>query len=481
MPSLSLEADYKNLPPSRVAICEEDASALGVETGDLCSVSDDTGLQLGGARAIIEHGTPKGRMFMEADSAQMIGVEKGFTYALEPIPAELLLSIKRLVLEVTAGDAGADIGSGVLQDHERIAGFLQGRVINAGMRLRWREYGYELVVKDTAPKMSGGQFAVISESVELELEETASPFHGIMLLDSSASMLEKDITVGPDVKPLLAPLYLVAETALPDIAAVLQKMEVGGSLSRLDSALLGIFLFISEKKERGLGEKIAVVEYGDRARYLGPLDSDGLEPFFKIGPDGPVGFRDGHETRLEGGLRPGGPMTGGGGTNVETAFELALRALDRLMEGDRRPDGRTRPVVMVLVSDGSYAAGQSPAAVVGKRLKPLQNLVLHTISVGKEADAAVLARCAELGRGSHVRAQTLEDVIRFFSTKARYFGMTQRTGTAAKGTVAQTHVLEACPKCGKEDFVRSVESRENRMFQVVTCSVCGHRQEKLTI
>ena len=96
MQSLTLEADYKNLPPGKVAISEPDALVLGLKTGSLCTISDETGMQLGGAKSLLDLDVPPGHFFMEADTSKMMGIEPGFRYTLEPVPDPFTQPLEKL-------------------------------------------------------------------------------------------------------------------------------------------------------------------------------------------------------------------------------------------------------------------------------------------------------------------------------------------------------------------------------------------------
>jgi len=481
MQSLTLEADYKNLPPGKVAISEPDALVLGLKTGSLCTISDETGMQLGGAKSLLDLDVPPGHFFMEADTSKMMGIEPGFRYTLEPVPDPFTQPLEKLVLEVSSASPKADTAYGAIHDHVKVKEFLHGRVIHLGMRLRWREYGFYLTVKDTIPKMAPGQYLVFEDAGELELQ-TASPFNGIILIDSSPTMLEKDIRVLSEMKPMLAPLYLLAETALPELEPLLQKVESDGSISRRESALLGIFLFVAEKMERGLCEKISLIEYGQDGRFIGPDVADGMEPFFRISTAGPVGFKGAEEVGLKKGALLSDEPPSRAGTNIEIAIERALEAFNRMNVHETLIGGNPKPAVIILVSEGKYSDGRSPALVVEEKIAPVETLVLQTISIGKASDQDLLARCAELGRGNHTNTRSFEDIIRYFSSKARTFGTSCMTGKAAPaGSLAETKALEACPKCGREDFFRSFEMKDGTAVQVVVCSVCGFREEKLSL
>jgi predicted RNA-binding Zn-ribbon protein involved in translation (DUF1610 family) len=170
------------------------------------------------------------------------------------------------------------------------------------------------------------------------------------------------------------------------------------------------------------------------------------------------------------------------GSNLELAFGHALEAYARMNIHGISPAGNPKPVITILVSDGSYSLGRSPLYVVKENIIPVDTMVLYTISIGKEMNRDLLVNCAKLGRGTHAGYDSLEEIMHFFSSKARTFGTSKITGKAVPvGTLAETRALEACPKCGKEDFFRSLVSKEGKMVQVVICSVCGYREEKLSV
>ena len=480
MPSMMLEADYKNLPPSKVALNEKNASELGLKTGELCVISDENGLQLGGAKTIIDPQMLDGHFGIEADSAKMMSVESGFQYSLEPCSTASREPLKKIVLEVLDTNEQTDQSENVMQNHEQVAKFMCDRVLHIGMRLHWRDYGYDLVVKDTLPSLKGGEYIVFGDTVELELSASSNPFNGVLLIDSSASMLERDMVVDPQLRMVLSPLYLMAETAMPELMPLLKKIDAGEHLTRLECALIGALQFMAEKMGRGLGEKVSVISYSEEARFLGIPVADGAEPFFRVTQNGLLGTQDNKDIAITG-IVPAGASVGGNGTNMEVALSLAVQAIERMRAQELISEKRMHPVVLLFLTDGVFTVGRSPTAIIKDSIAPLESTVLHTVAIGEETDDPLLDRCAELGRGSFVKVRTLEDIVQFFSSKAKSFGTTRFTGRTSKGALAETRVLGECPKCGKEDFVRSVESRDGQMVQIVTCAVCGHRQEKISL
>jgi predicted RNA-binding Zn-ribbon protein involved in translation (DUF1610 family) len=350
------------------------------------------------------------------------------------------------------------------------------------MRLRWRDLGYDLILKETQPGLSGGEYTVFGDRVEVELSTSSNPFNGILLIDASVSMLAKDLIVEPGIRPALSQLYLLAETSLPELAPLLRKIDGGEQLTRLECAFLGAFQFIAEKMGRGLGEKVALIAYSDAARPVGPPSQAGNEPFFRVTPEGLVGRRDGKDAPIPAGKLDLGTVVVDEATNLEAALETGRHAIERMREAEKAAPGKATPAVLVLLSDGAYTTGRSPAAVVKERIAPMESTVLHAVALGSDTDDPLLARCAELGNGRFAKPGTLGAIVQFFSSRAISFGTARVTGEGARrGALAETRALDSCPKCGREDFVRSIESKDGKMFQVVTCSVCGHRQEKLSV
>jgi len=226
----------------------------------------------------------------------------------------------------------------------------------------------------------------------------------------------------------LSPLALVPppRTASDPIALLIlidrsASMGGGDSRSRLTKLDLAREAAILAAEVLDDGDRLAVLAYDDSARWLLPFG------VFGGGLD-----LAGVETAI-------GGLATGGGTRILAALEAGLPVL-------AARDVDTRHAI--LLSDGRDSAEDAAPQEAAVAAAAAAGVTLSTIAIGLDADDAVLARLARVGRGRHHVARDATDLPRLAVEESEIVrARSEQTGAFAVRAAAG----------GSDRFVRRVQ------------------------
>ncbi|MEW5760519.1 MAG: vWA domain-containing protein [Candidatus Thermoplasmatota archaeon] len=423
MAQKKLTLRYQDVAGNKIALNPKDAEELGLDVGDICKIIDETYLELGAAKTVVDQKLKQGFFATDEALADSLTIEEGFDYILEKYMGIFDLPLEKLTVEITDIGTAKDVGRTVTTEHSEVEQFLRGRVVHKGLKLRWKEKGIIMEIKETTPDIKSGEYIIFGDVARIELYAAGTPFNGILLIDMSASMKERDMPVNERVLPMLTSLHNMAENAMPEVRDYIIELEKAKTIRRLDSAAVSAMLYLAEKVARGQGEKTAIITYSDDAKPLTYRIKGEEVPWYDIARGGIKEEREEAAIVIGDALFMRMEQAESKNTNMESALLKAKEIADQ-MEGIeiKQQDGKTNPIMIILLTDGEYTMGKSPVSVVQRYFANRPKTIIHTIGIGEDADEAVLRRCAEVGKGEYCKAKDLERLLEFYSKHAKRFG-----------------------------------------------------------
>lgn len=174
-----------------------------------------------------------------------------------------------------------------------------------------------------------------------------------------------------------------------DVAMVLDKSGSMADEGRFASLLNGVDVFVDALEETTPVENVSLTVYDTTPAKLVDLTKD----LFSI------------QSALN-------EVTPNGRTGIGLAMRVGLDSL--LNDPGRR---RLALRSMVVMTDGNQNEGVSPIAVAEECSR--ENVVVHTITFSAGADEDLMRRVAERTGGTHLHAETNEQLVEAFRTIAR--------------------------------------------------------------
>jgi len=174
-----------------------------------------------------------------------------------------------------------------------------------------------------------------------------------------------------------------------DIALVLDKSGSMGEEGRFPSLLNGVDVFVESLEETTPVENVSLTVYDTTPEKLVDLTKDLVSI----------------QTAMD-------EVTPNGRTGIGLAMRVGLDSL--LNDAGRR---RLALRSMIVMTDGNQNEGISP--IIAAEECRAENVVVHTITFSSGADEALMEQVASLTGGTHLHAETNEQLVEAFQTIAR--------------------------------------------------------------
>lgn len=174
-----------------------------------------------------------------------------------------------------------------------------------------------------------------------------------------------------------------------DIALVLDKSGSMGSFGRFEALLNGVDVFLAELDSTTQRENVSLTVYDEFARKLVDMTTDLPQIADAIGDEVPSGF-----------------------TGIGRGLALGLDSIQN------DPQSRVFSLKsIVLMTDGNQNRGVGPE-VIARRCRDA-GVTVHTITFSPGADQTLMRSVADIGGGTHLHAETNEQLVEAFQTIAR--------------------------------------------------------------
>ncbi len=434
---------FKDIDPGKIGVNTKDAERLDIEVGDIVEFVDPDIDESAAAKVLIHKNIPEGHFVVSAELASSIGAEEGFEFNLRRYEGSLNTALEKVSIGI--GDAGLieglDIEEIITTKQSEIEAYLSRRLLFNGLKMKWPELGITLEVASMEPELPEGEYAICQEVMVELYPIVKSAFNGILLIDSSRSMEERDVVVDSSVHTALTQLHKMAE-GIPNVASFIAEVENRSVARRLESAVLSGMLYFAEKVARGKGEKIAVIPYSNNAEPIEFSLLGETQPWLDVSKGGLEEHKSDVSMLLGSHLLMKVTEMTSRHTNMGDAMDKAYDIAQKMGAYEQSEEGqaRERPVMIVLLTDGEFDVGDSPVRVVRKRRKEVSKVVVHTVGIGDEIDEAVLKRIAQLGHGEYIHANDLNRLLEFYSSLAKKFKASYHLEDA--GTEMESKIVE---------------------------------------
>ncbi|GEM_PF-3285244 len=302
-------------------------------------------------RVILDGRVKKDEAHINRMSAQLSGASNGD--ALDIMPAEEMPAeevVLRVDMEGREREELLDIVKEINENGgEEVHNFFNEKmpVFNHGAKIYWEEKGISL----TVAKISPFPYAVYTPETKVKVSVT-SPFNGILMVDTSGSMYFNYIPNTPGLMKLSGdPIIsrLMEDPKYEMLKDTVNSVEHDKEILRIHAAITAVLLYFSEKAERELSERVALISYSSQAKTAAYKYKGKIRYWLQIGAAG-VETTEQYKEMLIKMLFAYIPKESNKPTNGVNAFE-ELNKLLSLMEKDSE---KRMPTMIIILSDGEF-------------------------------------------------------------------------------------------------------------------------------
>lgn len=349
----------------------------------------------------------------------------------EPIEAKELLV--RVEMEAESRDKQIEVMTEINMDQgELIHKFFRRKkpVFNQGSKIYWKEKNLTLKVL----KVNPFPYAAYVPGTKVKAALT-SPFNGILMVDTSGSMYKQKIPNVPGTlrltdDPILSRLQENPKYKM--LKDVMDSIENDSEVPRVYAALGAVLLYFSEKAERELSEKVALISYSNKARIAGYKYKGESRLWLQVGKGG-INNPEQYKEML---VRALFECVGENTKKVTHGYNAFIEAwkLFKFMAGE----GRALPTMIVILSDGEFNGDKGSFArladvqSVSKKVIDLvkrgfgsnKKVVINAVYIGDDQSTRgkiavnTLKEITQLTNGELIQPKQLVDLAKFYENAA---------------------------------------------------------------
>ena len=395
---------------------------LGLKKGDIAEVFNRDRGESKYYRVLFDSKMKKGEAHINRLSAQLSGATNGD--ALDVIPAEPIEAeeaVMRVEMEGSEREELLDIVKEINENGgEAIHNFFTEKqpVFNHGAKIYWEDKGITL----TVAKINPFPYATYTEKTQIKVSVT-SPFNGILMVDTSGSMYFNYIPNAPGIMKLSGdPIIskLISNPKFEMLKETVDSVEHSKEVLRIHAAITAVLLYFSEKAERELSERVALISYSSQAKTAAYKYKGNIRYWLQIGAAG-VETTEQYKEMLIKMLFTYIPKESNKPTNGVNAFE-ELDKLLTLMENDSE---KKTPTMMIILSDGEFngwkgsfakkedvlEVSESIINFVKERFPPSRGVIINAVYIGDTPDDLVEIPEGEAGERLQKKMERAEIAI----------------------------------------------------------------------
>lgn len=326
----------------------------------------------------------------------------------ESIEAKELLV--RVELEAESKDKQIDVMTEINKNQgELIHKFFRRKkpVFNQGSKIYWKDKKLNLKILKVDPF----PYAAYVPGTKVKAALT-SPFNGILMVDTSGSMYKQIIPNIPGTlrltdDPILSRLQENPKYRM--LKDVMNAIENEDEVPRVYAALGAVLLYFSEKAERELSEKVALISYSNKARIAGYKYKGESRLWLQVGKGG-INNAEQYKEML---VRALFECIGENTKKVTHGYNAFIEAwkLFKFMAGE----GKALPTMIVILSDGEFNGDKGSFA----RLADVQGVskkVIDLVKRGFGSNKKVVINAVYIGDDQSTRGKiavhTLKEITR---------------------------------------------------------------------
>jgi uncharacterized protein YegL len=292
--------------------------------------------------------------------------------------------------------------------------YVEEMVVTTGQRFRWKEgskINMVLSVLETTPPIPADKIGILRKGdiaeYRFKLITDEPPFNGVLLIDLSRSMNEKDMGVR-NIRNAID--YISSEMRDPQTQEFLSHFRDGQKVERWRGAVLSALMYLVAKIARGKGEKISVILFSDEAHYLvfnnqvafDATSGGSIAPFAQALINGVNSF---HRNA----------------TFMGEAVSVALEVI-------RATQDTKKMKMVVLLTDGLPNDPDVLREVVRTKVAPRFDIVLFVAGIGEDLSDDLMRDVSTSCGGEYLPVQDLDELVKWYSELARKLTVRGRKG-----------------------------------------------------
>lgn len=401
-----MEMNVRTSEGHTVRIHPDDARGLGSRTGGLVKLQDSaTGMTTVGVLEPLP-GLNRGEVAIDPTVAESLGSIDGMTIEVTPYlgtPVEL-----ETVLFGLRPMSGIEEEDSLIRAREwgpSLLRFVDGMVVAPGQQFRWTEgkkINMVMSIIETTPSITIEKVGILHRAsikdYRFKLITDEPPFNGVLLIDLSKSMEQKDMAVR-SIRTAID--YISSEMKDPQTRHFLNQFVDGQRTERWRGAVLSALMYLVAKVARGKGEKISVILFSDQAASL----------VF----NGDVTF----DATAGGSVAPFAQAL----INEVNAFPrnatFMARAVDEALEVIKRARDIKKMKMVVLLTDGHPNDPDELREVIRTKIAPRMDVVLFVAGIGTAVNSSLMKEIASSCGGEYLPVTDLDELIKWYSELAR--------------------------------------------------------------
>ncbi len=405
-------------------------------------------------RVLFDSRIKKGDAHINRMSAQLAGATNGD--ALDILPAEPIEAEEAVMRVEMEGSERGELLEIVKEINENggeaIHNFFSEKqpVFNHGAKIYWDDKGITL----TVAKINPFPYAIYTEKTQIKVSVT-SPFNGILMVDTSGSMYFNYIHNTPGIMKLSGdPIIskLMENPKFEMLKETVDNVEHSKEVLRIHGAITAVLLYFSEKAERELSERVALISYSSQAKTAAYKYKGNIRYWLQIGAAG-VDTTEQYKEMLIKMLFTYIPKESNKPTNGVNAFE----ELDKLLSLMEKDSKKKMPTMIIILSDGEFngwkgsfaktedvlEVSESIINFVKERFPPSRGVIINAVYIGdtpedlieipegpegerlqkkrERAEIAidVLRRITEITNGQLITPKELKELAKFYESAAQ--------------------------------------------------------------
>ncbi len=346
----------------------------------------------------------------------------------------------------------------VAEHANQIANLLKRRPVWCDFEITWEDADIcplHLKILQTVPPLREGEVAIIdtsgTEVVFDLLPAREMGFNSILCIDVSGSMVKEDFTVH-DIQGVLD--YLKKEYSISEeLGHFFEQFKEGANVSRISSAVVATLLYLSLKANRGLGEHVQLITFGD--------DVEVLEMENEQGVMSPVIECAGTMRELNLNTLAWYIIEKARNASGLTTMSPALKIASDQVACFPKQQHESVPTMIIILSDGNPNKGDdvkgipvNPVPVARQIMR--EGLVLYTIGMGEADDLLMQIIGKDIGRGEYFRASNLGELWNFYESLAKHFSI---AATSREGSKTIDAGIESSSRTAREPIDTRDEPR----------------------
>lgn len=427
---------------------------MGLTKGDIVEVFNRDRGESKYYRVVFDSKVKKAEAHINRTSAQLSGATNGD--ALDILPAEPVEAEEAVMRVEMEGSEREELLEAVKEINENggeaIHTFFSEKqpVFNHGAKIYWEEKGITL----TVAKINPFPYAVYTENTQIKVSVT-SPFNGILMVDTSGSMYFNYIHNTPGVMKLSGdPIIskLMENPKFETLKETVDSVEHSKEVLRIHAAITAVLLYFSEKAERELSERVALITYSSQAKTAAYKYKGNIRYWLQIGAGG-VETSEQYKEMLIKMLFTYIPKESNKPTNGVNAFE----ELDKLLSLMEKDSKKKMPTMIIILSDGEFngwkgsfaktddvlEVSESIINFVKERFPPSRGVIINAVYIGdtpeelveipegeegerlskkrERAEIAIdtLKRITEITNGQLIIPKELKELAKFYESAAQ--------------------------------------------------------------